>query len=83
MATVDHAEFLLGPLSRALAPAAIDWLNAEIDRQRTAADERRLAIALGLASRKIARVELSLTADETATARRLRAGWQPELMGRR
>lgn len=72
-------EFLLGPLSRVLAPGPLEWLNAEIDRQRTAADERRLAIALGLASRKIGRVELSLTADEAATAQRLRAGWQPEL----
>jgi len=81
MATEVFAEFLLAPLSRKLAPAAIDWLTAEVDRQRAAADERRLAIALGLASRKIARVELSLTADEVATARRLRAGWQPESWG--
>ena len=73
------ADFLLGPLSRLLAPGPLEWLNAEIGRQRTAADERRLAIALGLASRKIGRVELSLTADEVATAQRLRAGWQPEL----
>jgi hypothetical protein len=73
------ADLLRAPLSRALAPGAIEWLSAEIDRQRGAPDERRLAIALGLASRKIGRLELSLTADEAATARRLRAGWQPEL----
>jgi len=73
------ADFLLAPLSRVLAPGLREWLNAEIDRQRTAADERRLAIALGLASRKIGRVELPLTADEAATAPRLRADWQPEL----
>lgn len=79
MATADPTEFLLGPLSRALSPAAIDWLTAEIERQRAGADERRLAIALGLASRKIGRVELSLAADETAKAHQLRAGWQPEL----
>ena len=57
----------------------MDWLSAEIDRQRGADDERRLAIALGLASRKAGRVQLSLTADEGVAARRLRAGWQPEL----
>ena len=79
MATADYGGFLLGPLSRALPPAAIDWLVAEIDRQRAAADERRLAIALGLASRKIGRLDLALTADEAASAQRLRAGWRPEL----
>ena len=73
------ADFLSASLSRMLAPGAIEWLGAEIERQRGAADERRLAIALGLASRKIGRAELALTADEAATARKLRAGWQPEL----
>lgn len=72
-------EFLRGPLARVLAPEALQWLEAEIDRQRSAVDERRLAIALGLTSRKIPRVELSLTPQEVATARRLRPGWQPEL----
>jgi hypothetical protein len=72
------ADLLHGPLSRVLAPDALQWLKAEIDRQHAAVDERKLAIALGLTGRKIARVDLSLTADEVATARRLRAGWQPE-----
>ena len=72
-------DLLSGPLARLLAPAAMEWLNAEIKRQRGAADERRLAIALGLASRKIGRMQLTLTDDEMAAARRLRAGWQPEL----
>ena len=79
MATADYGGLLLGPLSRALPPAAIDWLVAEIDRQRAAADERRLAIALGLTSRKIGRLDLALTPDEAASAQRLRAGWRPEL----
>jgi len=73
------ADVLLAVLSRVLAPDALTWLNGEIDRQRAAADERRLAIALGLASRKIARVELSLNPDEATKARQLRASWQPEL----
>jgi hypothetical protein len=73
------ADLLRQILSRVLAPDAVAWLNGEIDRQRGAADERRLAIALGLTSRKIARVELSLTADEAAAAQQQRAGWQPGL----
>ena len=72
-------DLLSGPLSRTLAPAAMEWLNAEIERQRGAADERRLAIAVGLASRKIGRMTLTLTEDEIAVARRRQAGWQPEL----
>jgi hypothetical protein len=79
MATADYGGFLLGPLSRALPPAAIEWLVAEIDRQRAAADERRLAIALGLTSRKIGRLDLALTPDETASAQSLRPGWRPDL----
>ena len=77
--SADYTRFVLALLSRAIPPAATDWLVAEIERQRAAADERRLAIALGLASRKIGRLELSLTPDEIATARQLRAGWQPGL----
>jgi hypothetical protein len=73
------ADLLLGILSRVLAADAMTWLNGEIDRQRTAADERRLPIALGLTSRKISRVELSLTTDEATAAQKLRAGWQPAL----
>lgn len=78
-ASAAFLEFLRGALARVLAPEALQWLEAEIDRQRSAVDERRLAIALGLTSRKIPRLELSLTPEEVATARRLRAGWQPEL----
>ena len=76
---IPCSEFLSGVLARALAPAATEWLNAEIERQRGSADERRLAIALGFAGRKIGRAQLALTEDEIATARRLRKGWQPEL----
>jgi hypothetical protein len=72
-------DFLLASLARVLAPESLQWLRAEIDRQRTALDERRLAIALGLTSRKIGRVELSLNVNEAAAAQRLRAGWQPQL----
>jgi hypothetical protein len=73
------ADVLRGPLSRVLAPEALQWLNAEIDRQRAAVDERRLTIALGLTGRKIARVELAPTPDEIAAAQNLRADWRPGL----
>jgi hypothetical protein len=74
-------ELLVRWLSGRLAPAALDWLSAEIDRQRTAVDERRLAIALGLVGRKVGRTDLLLTADEAAAAGRLRADWQPQIWG--
>jgi len=77
--SVHYTRFVVSVLSRAISPAASDWLMAEIERQRAGVDERRLAIALGLASRKIGRLDLALTADEIGSAQRLRAGWRPEL----
>ena len=75
---MQPSDLLLAALSRVVAPAALDWLNAEMARQRDTADERRLGIALGLAGRKIGRTQLALTDDERATAGKL-FGWQPEL----
>jgi hypothetical protein len=66
--TGRFADFLSGPLARAVAPAGLAWLRAEIERQCDAADERRLALALGLTSRKIGRAQLALTEEETAQA---------------
>jgi hypothetical protein len=65
-------------LARTVTPEAVAWLDAEIDRQRTGVDERRLGLTLGLVGRKIGRTELSLTPDDVAAARRHRAHWQPE-----
>jgi len=68
-------------LVRTLSPDAMAWFDAELDRQQSGTDERRLALALGLAGRKLGRAELSLPAADLAAARRLRAGWQPERWG--
>jgi hypothetical protein len=59
--------FLRRLLGRVLAPAGMQWLDAEIERQRGGLDERRLAIALGMVGRKV--------------GRKLRARWQPQLWG--
>ncbi len=77
--SMTPSDLLLDALSRVVAPVALDWLRGEIGRQREAADERKLGIALGLAGRKIGRTQLALTDDERASAGKLSAGWQPEL----
>jgi hypothetical protein len=66
-------------LSRTLAPDAINWLDGEIERQRTAADERRLAIAIGSAKRRVGRADLTLSAEDLDAADVLRPGWKPRL----
>ena len=68
-------------LGRVLAPTGMQWLDAEIDRQRMGLDERRLAIALGLAGRKVGRADLAPPRDEMLAAAKLRPHWQPELWG--
>src|SRR5215831_17191356 len=72
------ADLLRDWLIRALSPQAIAWLDAAIERQRTAIDERQLAIALGLVGRKVGRTDLALTDDDVAKAQRVRGRWQPE-----
>jgi hypothetical protein len=68
-------------LGRVLAPAAMQWLDDEIERQRAGIDERRLAIALGMVGGKVGRTDLAPPPDEIAAAERLRPRWQPELWG--
>jgi hypothetical protein len=72
---------LHGCLARTLRPEAMTWLDAELDRQRNAVDDRRLAIAVGLAGRKVGRADLSLSDAELGAAHDLRRGWQPERWG--
>jgi hypothetical protein len=69
---------LLDTLSRQAAPAALDWLRAEIDHQHGSDDPARLARAFGMAGRRIGRDDLAVSDEEGAAARRLRAQWQPE-----
>jgi len=65
-------------LARVLAADAFAWLGHEVERQQAAADERRLGIALGLAGRKLRRIELHLPPEELAAAQDLRDAWQPQ-----
>ncbi|MEA2985504.1 MAG: hypothetical protein QOD94_1758 [Alphaproteobacteria bacterium] len=68
-------------VARSSTAVALTWLDTEIERQQAGVDERKLIIALGMASRKIGRVDLSLTEDDSLEARAVRTGWQPELWG--
>jgi hypothetical protein len=73
--------FLRRLLARVLAPAGMQWLDGEIERQRATEDERRLGIALGMVGRKIGRIDLAPPPDEIAAAGKLRPRWQPQLWG--
>ena len=77
-ATISFLRRLLG---RVLAPAGMQWLDGEIERQRAGIDERRLAIALGLVGRKVGRTDLAPLPDDIAAAEKLRPRWQPQLWG--
>src|SRR3984957_20740034 len=83
--TVDDAaaaaDLLRRWLKRVLQADAAQWLNAEIDRQRSAVDERRLGMALGLVGRRIGRAELALSAADIAAAQALHSRWRPDIWG--
>jgi hypothetical protein len=75
------ADLLRGWVGRTVPADAARWLDAEIDRQRNATDERRLGMALGLVGRRIGRADLSLSADDLAAAQLLRSRWRPDTWG--
>jgi hypothetical protein len=86
MPTVDDAtaaaiDLLRRWLKRVLQAGAAQWLDAEIDRQREAVDERRLGMALGLVGRRIGRSELALSGDDIAAAQALHSRWRPDMWG--
>lgn len=72
---------LLRWLGRRLPAEAARWLDAEIDRQRNALDERRLGMALGLVGRRVGRADLSLSAADLPAAQALHRGWRPDSWG--
>ena len=82
-AAAATADLLRRWLKRMLQADAAQWLDAEIDRQRNAVDERRLGMALGLVGRRIGRMELSLSADDLAAAQVLHRRWRPGHLGHR
>ena len=65
----------LPPLQRREAFA---WLSAEIERQLSSSDDRRLGVALGLAGRKFGERDLTFPSEALKKAHDLRPGWQPE-----
>jgi hypothetical protein len=77
-ATIDLLRLWLG---RRVSADAARWLDAEIERQRGALDERRLGMALGLVSRRIGRADLSPTEDDMAAAQALGRRWKPATWG--
>jgi hypothetical protein len=69
---------LLRWLARTITAEAFAWLSSEVQRQKSALDERWLGMALGRAGRKVGQADLSLTREELAAAQNLRRGWQPQ-----
>ena len=65
-------------LARALAADASAWFDQEIERQQAGTDERKLAVALGLAGRKLRRLELGLAPADVIAAQAVRDAWQPQ-----
>ena len=80
-ATAAAIDLLRRWLKRVLQAGAAQWLDAEIDRQREAVDERRLGMALGLVGRRIGRTELALSGDDIAAAQVLHPRWRPDMWG--
>jgi hypothetical protein len=79
--TIAATDLLRGWVGRTVQADAALWLDAEIERQRKAVDERRLGIALGLAGRRIGRADLSANPDDFAAAQALRRRWRPDIWG--
>jgi len=68
-------------LAYTVRPEALAWLDAELEHQRSCIDERRLAVALSFAGRKLGRSDLALSDSDLEAARSLRTGWRPERWG--
>lgn len=64
-------------LERQADPQGLAWLAEQSEGLRTAPSSRALAIAYGLAPRKIGKAPLALTAEDLAAAEAARPGWRP------
>lgn len=78
VATID---LLRTWLARVLSVEAAQWLDAEIARQRDAAEEARLGVAIGLVGRRVGRAALAISAEDIAAAQALHARWRPDTWG--
>ena len=64
-------------IARAVSNNATSWFRRAIENVRVAPDANVLAAAIGLAPRRVGKADLSLTPDDRARARALRAGLDP------
>jgi hypothetical protein len=74
----DTIDLLERWLTRAASAESIQWLRAEIERQRASSDERRLGMALGLCPRRIGRADLNLSAEDMLEAQSMHRRWRPD-----
>jgi hypothetical protein len=64
-------------IARAVNENAVSWFRSAIENVRGASGGNALAVAIGLAPRRVGKADLSLTADDTARASALRQGLDP------
>ena len=70
-------QLLIHWLSSRLAPPALDWLHSQASSLREAGKNEDLYLAFTIAPRKTGRADLSLSAEELASAREARPEWDP------
>jgi hypothetical protein len=64
-------------IARAVSDNAASWFRGAIENVRGAPGGNTLAVAIGLAPRRLGKADLSLAPDDTTRARSLRAGLDP------
>ena len=73
----DPPALLLEWLRRQAAPDAAAWLDEQLQSVREGPGSQKLFTAIGLASRRFAKLELALDASDLAAAAEARPGWEP------
>jgi hypothetical protein len=76
-ASTDPLPTLLGWIARHTTPAALDWLQQQINQIRQSDNDNTLFKALGMAARKLGKADLALSAQDLAQACLLRPGFDP------
>jgi hypothetical protein len=71
------ADLLAEWLHRRLPPSGAQWFRDTLEVVRKGADDRTVAIAVGLASRRVGKADLLLSPAEREAADRIRPGWDP------
>ncbi len=75
--TRSSAKTLLAWLNSRVAPENAEWLRLQIEKSGSSNSLHDLYITLGMLPRKLPRIEMNLSAAESAEAERCYAGWQP------